>query len=202
MVSLGVKSMIKISAPTSFDWIRLNNKSRGFTLLEILIAILITISTLVVVLPSIDRGENQIKKQFRQFTSLNRTLYRFSRIQNQVYRLVFLIDPKQSYYWVEVRQKTPNSLESKPPFPFIKQDLFFTLDNQILSQPKTLLEGMYFKRNEDTEDSYLYVYYDPHSFSKPESLIIKRENAQWLLEFNPFKGELKIIEEDDDASQV
>lgn len=187
-----------------FPYIRLASGSRGFSLLEILIAIVILAGTLSIILPGINRKQNEIKKNFRSLISINRTLYSYSRIYSQPYRLVFFIDIQKSSYWVEkkinqssLRQVSDSESESDKKD---KPHPFFEKDESILEEARALPLDMYFDWPEDVEpstDKLMYIYYDPHSFSPPRSLLLKRGSHTWILDFQTLRGTLKITEQKD-----
>ena len=158
----GEKIMPKIS-------LQLTNQ-KGFTLIEVLIAVFIAVSTLTFILPQIKRTENQTKNNLRDLQSLNRTLYSYSRIYNKKYRLVLESGEDFSSYWVESEISKPFIVEEledssqDPPHPFFEKD-------PSLIQTKRFLPGdLSFEWDEEiqnNDENIFYVLYDPHAFSPP-----------------------------------
>ncbi len=185
------------------------NLQRGFTLIEILIAVAIFVSSLVFILPQVKRSENKVKKNLRDLQALNRTLYSYSRIHNRVYRLVLKINEESSSYWVEVKKTLDEKQEEDQ---FSKEEdasdntsilnskeiphPFFEKDQGILKEPRTLPQEMNFEFSDENlqkeDENVLYITYDPHSFSPPVTILIKRKDYAWSLFFNPLLGELEI----------
>lgn len=180
--------MLKISLQ------RTNKK--GFTLIEVLIAIFIAVTTLVFVLPQIRRTENESKNTLRDLKSLNRTLYSYSRIYNRKYRLVLKNEDDFSSYWIEVespyrKEEIEMSSDEEPPHPFFKKDSSFMQTRRFLS------DGMFFEWDEElsnTDEDIFYVLYDPHTFSPPFTIRLRKQDFIWELEFNPLLGELEIFQ--------
>lgn len=171
---------------------------RGFSLIEILIAVAVLVSSLIFILPQINRSENHIKQSLRHLQALNRSLYSRSRIHNRVYRLVFHADGPRSSYWVEVKkalnepkEKTEEdiSLNAKAaPHPF------FEKDRTLLKEPYIFTEEiqLHWPENKTKDSKTLHIVYHPYSFSHPVTLFIKKKEAEWKLVFNPLQGGLEI----------
>ena len=173
----------------------LMTSKRGFSLIEVSIAVAVMAGSLVVLLPQVGRSQNQIKKTLRDLSSLNRTLYSVSRVQNRSYRLAFKTARDDPSYWVEVKKPLKASTLEDEGQVFVS---FFKKDSSIIKDEKTLPKGVFFDIPEDENvlrDEVLYITYSPHFFSSEAKIAIRKiedENQGWLLVFTPITGELKI----------
>ena len=192
--------------------------SRGITLIEILVAIAVFVSSLIFILPQINRSENKVKKNLRNLQALNRTLYSYSRIYNRSYRLVLETKEDESSYWVEIKKnldekqqeedllEQENLLEQEEN---IAQDEteedpndiphpFFEPDFALLEKPVTLPAEMQFvwPKSVNKDQEIVYITYNPHSISPPVTVFLKKQNFTWTLLFNSITGELEISEDE------
>lgn len=185
------------------------NKKKGFSLIEILIAIAIFASSVLFILPSIKKSENEIKKTLRTLQALNRTLYSHSRIQNKVYRLALKTHLQKSSYWVEVKKPLPKASSTLNPESTntseeplsVEESPFFQQDSQLF-QIQNLPSGVYFEwMDETTEDDTIYITYDPHLFAHSVQIFLRKGSEfTWTLFFNPIIGELEISEGENESS--
>ena len=186
------------------------HKKRGFSLLEILIAIAIFASSMLFIFPSIKKTENEIKKTLRTLQALNRTLYSHSRIQNKVYRLALKTHLQKSSYWVEVKtplseMQPPSDEQSSDTSENLRESPFFQKDTQTF-KTQELPSGVYFEWTENstenaTESDILYVTYDPHLLTHTKQIFLKKGiEFTWTLSFNPLLGELEILEGENESS--
>ena len=187
--------------------------TRGLTLIEILIAIAVFVSSLIFILPQINRSENKVKKNLRNLQALNRTLYSYSRIYNRSYRLALETKEEESSYWVEIKKTLDEKqelleqteeqeeifeedwTEENPtdiPHPFFEKDL------ALLKKPVKLPEEMQFiwPDNTDKNQEIIYITYNPHSITPPVTIFLKKQNFTWTLLFNPIAGELEVSQND------
>ena len=184
--------------------------SRGITLIEILVAIAVFVSSLIFILPQINRSENKVKKNLRNLQALNRTLYSYSRIYNRSYRLALETKEDESSYWVEIKknldEKQQELLEQEEnietneteeiskdiPHPFFEQDL------ALLEKPVKLPLGMQFSwsKSVNKDQEIVYITYNPHSISPPVTVFLTKQNFTWTLLFNPITGELEISQDE------
>ncbi|MDE0151200.1 MAG: type II secretion system protein [Bdellovibrionales bacterium] len=184
--------------------------NRGFSLIEILIAVAIFASSLLFIFPSIRKSENEIKKTLRTLQALNRTLYSHSRIQNKVYRLALKTNLQKSSYWVEVKtpladtpapdeESTESPEEASPPIeetsPFFQKDTNFF-------QTQDLPNGLYFEWMDNlAESDTIYITYDPQLLTHQIQIFLRKGSEfTWTLSFNPIVGELEIMEGENEAS--
>ncbi len=193
------------------DWISCfqRNVKKGFSLLEILIAIAIFASSLLVVFPAVKKSENELKKTLRTLQALNRTLYSTSRIQNKVYRLALKTNLQKSSYWVEVKRPlseilseydSPKENTDNAP-PSLEESPFFQKDFDMIETQK-LPSGVYFEWTDTVKESdTVYVTYDPHLLTHAVQIFMRKgEDFTWTLFFNPITGELEISEGENESS--
>ena len=183
-------------------------KKKGFSLLEILIAVAIFASSLLFILPSIKKSENETKKTLRTLQALNRTLYSYSRIRNKVYRLALKTHLQKSSYWVEVKTPLAETLvqpdtESSDTFEepvSIEESPFFQQDTQILNTQE-LPDGLYFEWiDNNIESDIIYITYDPHLLTHQIQIFLRKgSDFTWTLSFNPIVGELEILEGENES---
>jgi len=186
-----------------------HNKKRGFSLIEILIAVAIFASSLLFIFPSIKKSENEIKKTLRTLQALNRTLYSYSRIQNKVYRLALKTHLQESSYWVEVKVPFSETLiqpdeelsDTTEETVSVEESPFFRKDTRVF-KPQDLPEGLYFEWIDDiTENNTLYITYDPHLFTHQVQVFLRKgSDFTWTLSFNPIVGEIEILEGENESS--
>ncbi len=184
-------------------------KKKGFSLLEVLIAIVIFASSLLFIFPSIKKSENEIKKTLRTLQALNRTLYSHSRIQNKVYRLALKTNLQKSSYWVEIKKPlsdilseyNPEKTDTSEKTISIEESPFFQKDTKIF-QIQNLPSGVYFEwMDETTENNTIYITYDPHLFTHAVQIFLRKgTDFTWTLFFNPIVGELEISEGENESS--
>ena len=72
-------------------------KSAGFTLLELLIALVLIVGILAMGTTYIKRKDNSIRKTFRQFIAINRQLDSLARLRRETYRLVINMNEDTNY---------------------------------------------------------------------------------------------------------
>ena len=156
-----------------------HHSKRGLSLIEILIAVAIFVSSFVLITPWIQRSENNLKKNLRKIQAINKSLYNYSRIRNKAYRLALHTSNNQSSFWVESRQPVGQSSSSN----LFKKDEEF-------SKETSLPNDVYFDW-EDSEKRTLYVNYFSHSVSPPVKITLKNSSKDlWNLHFKPIVGEL------------
>ena len=176
---------------------KINNK--GFTLLELLIALTILVSTVIMGASFIKKKDNNIKKTFRQLIALNRQLDYSARLKKEIYRLAIHIDEKESSLWVE--KKIPekpilhNAFNTKnqtaPPTGFV-------IDTNFFEEPKKLPEGLKFesmemKGQEPITNGKAYIHYLPEGQFNTALLKIKGRKTYWSLFIDRLHGELLVF---------
>ncbi len=170
---------------------------KGFTLLELLIALTLLVSTVIIGASFIKKKDNSIKKTFRRLVALNRQLDHFARLKRETYRLVINIDEKENSFWVE--KKLPENRipqdssvpenQSLPPSGFI-------MDTDFFEKPQTLPGGLKFESLEvkgqerPVTNGKAYIYYFPEGQLSQALLKIKGKKVYWSLFIDRLHGEL------------
>ena len=182
-----------------------NAKKRGFSLIEILIAVAIFASSLLFIFPSIKKSENEIKQTMRTLQALNRTLYSHSKIQNKVYRLALKTHLQKSSYWVEVKKPLSEIMSDLDPAleqpVSVEESPFFQKDDQTF-KTQNLPSGVYFEWiDNNSESDTIYITYDPRLLTHVVEIFLKKgSDFTWTLSFNPILGELEILEGGNESS--
>ncbi|MDE0119880.1 MAG: prepilin-type N-terminal cleavage/methylation domain-containing protein [Bdellovibrionales bacterium] len=175
--------------------------NKGFTLLELLLALSILVSLLIIGASSIKKKDNIIKKTFRQFVALNRQLDHFARLKGQTWRLVIQMEEKESTWWVE-RQLPKNPMPSidestdseEQPLPSDG----FVIDVAFFEKPQKLPKNLKFESvelnniQELVTDGKAYIYYFPEGQFSTAVLKIKGKKVYWSLFVDRLRGELTV----------
>ncbi len=168
---------------------------RGFSLIEILIAVAIFASSIMFIIPWVQKSENEIKKKLRTLQAINKSLYSYSRIHNKAYRLVLHTADNQSSFWIESEQPliwdTPEELSSVKTSDQKDVSSLFKKDKE-LSEEILLPKNIYFDWP-DLEGEKLYILYHSQSLSPSMTVTIRNSSRDlWTLNFKPIVGELNI----------
>lgn len=180
-------------------------EKRGFSLIEILIAVAIFASSLLFIFPSIKKSENEIKQTLRTLQALNRTLYSHSKIQNKVYRLALKTHLQKSSYWVEVKKPLSEIMPDLDPAleqpVSVEKSPFFQKDDQTF-KTQNLPSGVYFEWiDNNSESDTIYITYDPRLLTHAVQIFLRKgSDFTWTLSFNPILGELEISEGENESS--
>ena len=175
---------------------------KGFTLLELLMALTILVSTLILGASFIKKKENNIKKTFRQLIALNRQLDHFARLKRETYRLAIHIDEKKSSLWVE--KKLPENQIPLDPSSSKNQTLpptGFVIDTDFFEKPYKLPGGLKFEslqvedQEEPITDGKAYIYYFPEGQFNKALLNIKGKKVYWSILIDRLHGELTVFNE-------
>ena len=173
---------------------------KGFTLLELLIAMTLLVSILTIGISFIKKKDNSIRKNFRQFIALNRQLDHFARLKRETYRLVFNIDEKESSFWVE--KKLPENQILPNPSHLKNQNspsTNFIMDTGFFEKPQKLPGGLKFEsleikgQEEPITKGKAYIYYFPDGQFNIALLKIKGKKVYWSLFIDQLHGELTVF---------
>ncbi len=183
-------------AYNTFD--KANNK--GFTLLELLIAMTIITSALVMGMSFIKKSDNVIKKTFRQLVALNRQLDHFARLKRKTWRLVVHISDKKSSWWVEKKiekDQMPAQVVKKGDQTFPPDG--FIIDEDFFKEPQQLPRRLTFEsvelsaHKEPVTQGKAYIYYFPEGRFSLALIKIKGRKAYWSLFIDRLHGELTVF---------
>ena len=172
----------------------------GFTLLELLIALVMLTSILVMGGSFVKKKDNVIKKTFRQLIALNRQLDHFARLNRDAYRLVINIDEKNNSWWVE-KKTHENLIQSKSPKPenLTSSSTVFVMDDRFSKKPQKLPGQLRFESLELSEQDApvtsgkAYIYYLPEGQFNTALLKIKGKKVYWSLFIDRLHGELTVF---------
>ncbi len=182
--------------------------NKGFTLLELLIALSILVSTLIIGTSSIKRKDNIIKKTFRQFVALNRQLDHFARLKGKTWRLVVQMEEKESTWWVEKKlpasqifnpeNQTFDNDEPTDPVEPTPSPEGFVIDPEFFTTPQKLPKNLSFESvelnniQEPITEGKAYIYYFPEGQFGTALLKIKGKKVYWSLFVDRLRGELTV----------
>lgn len=174
--------------------------TRGFTLLELLVAMTLLVSALIVGGSFIKKKDNNIKKTFRRFIALNRQLDHFARLKRETYRLAFNIDEKENSFWVE-KKLSENQISQN--LPSLKNQTLpptgFVMDTDFFETPQKLPGDLKFEsleatgQEEPVTKGKAYIYYFPEGQFNKALLKIKGKKIYWSLFIDRLHGELTVF---------
>ncbi len=191
----------------------LNKKSSGFSLIEVMVVLAIMSALLLLGLPRLNRGNNNIKKVIRELAVLGKEVRNQARLKNQTFRIVFRQGPN-SAYWIESAQglvtakKSNDKLsdedkkEQAEKSPFKKVEKFFKEERKLptglmvkkietLSTPESKSEGL------------SYIYFTPEGLVEKSIVQIgNKDTLTWTLIYNPLTGHADIVEKALDLKDV
>ncbi len=197
-------------------------KSAGFTLLELLIALVLIVGILAMGTTYVKRKDSSIRKTFRQFIALNRQLDSLARLRRETYRLVINMnedtnynmanedkEDKQNTWWVEkklTKNLMPDDEEDSTNKMGNAKHLNITSDGFIrdkdfFEKPQPLPEKLTFESLESLRkkspitQGKAYVYYFPEGQFDIALLKIKGKRVYWSLFIDRLKGELTVFNE-------
>ena len=187
-------------------------KQFGFTLIEIMIALVLLVGLTVIALPRIGSHTNELKATIRKLTVLGKQLQVHSRLEHKTFRLVFhLHDKKAHSFWVESasgyvsesaededEDEDENNNESKKKIQTLNT---FQLDTSILKEPISLPKPLLF-RDIEVEDNIskkgkAYVHFFPQGVIEEAAIHIakgdKSDKSSWTITYNSLTGKGHII---------
>lgn len=184
-------------------------RSRGFTLIEILIVLAIIGMVMGVGLPAISRVTYQrLNSTTRQFSGMVKTLRNDAILLNAVHRLA--VDFDEGQYWVEQQQKTGALLEDPltppperkklkkgeppPPTGFAMAEKY---GGKKLPFPGGVKVLQVIKEQEGLrKEGLVYVHFFPNGFNEPALITLTRSNdeeAGYTLVIRPASGNVQIL---------
>lgn len=191
----------------------LNKKSSGFSLIEVMVVLAIMSALLLLGLPRLNRGNNNIKKVARELAVLGKEVRNQARLKNQTFRLVFR-QGKESAYWVESAQgrvtakKANDRLtdeerkEQSEKSPFKKVEKFFK-DEKKLPSAIIVKKIETLSSPENKFDELSYIYFTPEGLVEKSIVQIgDAEKMTWTLIYNPLTGHADIAEKAIDLKDV
>lgn len=198
-------------------------RSRGFTLVEILIVLGIMGTVVAMGLSRIKRKDNNLKSVARKMLVMTKEVRNRARLTGSTYRIVFQLSDQEPSYWVESaqgRQKREteeqrkkreddeknNSRETSPgrsgKSSSSHHSSGFSRDEKFGKKPRTLPSGLFFGSIEiagvldPAKSGTEFVYFSPDGFAEASLIqITDRKKLTWSLAINPLTGQLDIIPE-------
>lgn len=174
--------------------------TKGFTLLELLIVLVLLTGILALGSSFIKKKDNIIKKTFRQLVALNRQLDHFARLKRETYRLVINMNEKENSFWVE--KKLPENQIQLNPSDSKNQTLppsGFIMDTDFFEKAQKLPRGLKFEsvemkgQKEPITNGKTYIYYFPEGQFNTALLQIKGKKVYWSLFIDRMHGELTVL---------
>jgi len=186
-------------------------KSFGFTLLEVVIVVAIIGSLMVVGLPRLRRNNTNVKSVTRELAVLSKEVRNYSRLKNSTYRIVFQLNSdeknKADTYYIEAATGTVLALsaekqkildemskEDRPKSSFQKVD-------KPLKEEKSLPNGLRFAlietktKKDPVTKGTAYIYYTPEGLVEQSVIqITDGKNMTWSLIINPLTGHAQIVD--------
>lgn len=194
-----------------------NHRSRGFTLVEIMVVLAIIAAVVSILLPRIDNRNSQLKAAVRRFTVLARELHTRAKLKGATYRIAFDLkngaeSETPQKYWVEkstqeviLSEKTEQEFQQKlkdlSSFDKKPSDLYgFSPDPTILKGPQELKKPLKFLQvekkgfKEPFKQGMAYVYFFPQGLSETALIQLKAsDKLQWTIAIEPLTGHADIV---------
>lgn len=191
-------------------------KSKGFTLIEMMIVLAIIGAVVVMAMPYMNNRNSKTKAFLRQMTVLSREVHTRAKLHGAVYRIVIdMKDPIGSdkgpqTYWVErangraILKPNEEELELKRANESREEDRKdprgFSIDASLNKEPKQLPNGLKFDRVELTRlekpitEGKAYVHYLPEGLTDEANIHIKGDkNQAWTITIHPLTGKAELI---------
>jgi prepilin-type N-terminal cleavage/methylation domain-containing protein len=186
--------------------------SRGFTLLELLIVVIIMVVTVSTVMPRAQGPEGRLKASVRRFNVLTRELHDKARLQNATYRIVIdLKDGKDQKYWIErsfrpvtvpsLEQIEKNAKKTDEERAKIRQESGFDIDKKFFKEPESLPNGLRFEKierpneKETSTEGLTAIYFFPQGAAEEAIIhLVAGEKLHWSLVIQPLLGKADIFD--------
>ncbi len=182
--------------------------SKGFTLIEMMIVLVIVGAVVTFALPKINGRENNIKSVARRISVLSRSVHNAARLSGRTYRIVFQMgDKNKQLYWVEASTSQgalvePMSTEESRETGDNKEKRTsnFEIDYTIMKQPSELPGGLIFEdielasQEKKATQGKAYIHYLPQGFTDEAAVHIgDGKELHWTLRVHPLTGQMETI---------
>lgn len=176
--------------------------SKGFTLIEILIVLVLVAGLVMYTVPKLSSGD-KVRAAVRRLTIITKEAQTAARLSGSVYRLVIVMpedEKKDHSYWVEkATQKNMALTLSDAGDKDKKEDestseTGFEMDNKITKKMETLPSDFYFEDVEFSEKNKVtegkaYIYFYPQGLvTKAAIHLTNRKAIKWTIIINPLTG--------------
>jgi len=195
-------------------------KSKGFTLLEVMIVLAILGGVIVLAMPYASNRNSQTRTFLRQLTVLSRELHTRAKLQGAVYRLVIDMkaassrnekDAPAQQYWVEksngravIKPNEEGEAMEKARRNDKKEENAdprgFAMDTSLVKAPKELPSPLRFDRVELTRlkdavtEGKAYIHYLPEGLVDEAAIHIRGDKNQiWTISIHPLTGRAELI---------
>ena len=180
----------------------------GFTLVEIMIALILLAGLTVIALPRIGSHTNELKATIRKLTVLGKQLQVHSRLEHKTYRLAFHLHEKEEHsFWVEsasgyVSESADEEEDNNNDDEEGKQSLnTFQLDASILKEPISLPKPLLFRdievEDEISKNGKAYIHFFPQGVIEEAAIHISNGKAGnklgWTITYNSLTGKGHVI---------
>ena len=184
----------------------------GFTLIEIMVALVILAGLTVLALPRINSNTNELKSTIRKLTVLGKQLQVHSRLEHKTFRLAFhLHDKKAHSFWVESAsgyvsesaedENEDNNEEDQEEDTKAPRLNTFEIDTRMLREPVSLPKPLVFTdievENDISKKGKVYVHFFPQGVIEEAAIHIssgnKGDKSGWTITYNSLTGKGHII---------
>lgn len=191
-------------------------KSRGFTLLEIMIVLAIVAGMVTLAMPYIGNRNAQIKRSLRELTVMSREIHSRSKLQGVAYRLVIDMgnplasgdSPSEQSFWVEKSNGKVVIKEDEEEEALKREEETdeakkadpkgFSIEGAIAK--RTLPSGLRFEKVELTrlrspiERGKAFIHYLPEGLADEAAIHIKGPNKmEYTVSIHPLTGRAELI---------
>lgn len=177
--------------------------SKGFTLLEIMLALTLVAGIAFLLLPRLTRTKTNFNKSLKDLSVLSKEIRNSSRLKQSTYRLSFEVGPNEKKYWLEVApgrapiEKGSGSIinqekEKKSPF----QQTSYPLKGL-----RELPGKLYFQQLETLHGGLVtngtaHIHFSPDGLVEQAALVITDgDKLTWTLIFNPLTGNVDVADQ-------
>ena len=190
----------------------LKKQQLGFTLVEIMIALVLLGGLTVIALPRIGSHTNELKATVRKLSVLGKQLQVHSRLEHKTFRLVFHLPEKKAHsFWVEsasgyVSESADNEDEDNNDNTQDGEEKTQSLntfqpDTRILKEPISLPKPLVFRdieiENDISKKGKAYVHFFPQGVIEEAAIHISNEEkgnkSGWTITYNSLTGKGYII---------
>lgn len=175
--------------------------SKGFTLIEILIVLVLIAGLVVVAVPKLSSGD-KVRAAVRKLTVITKQTQTNARLSGLVHRLVISMpgDDEEHTYWVERATQKDLILVLSDKDDRNKKDdeatsaTGFEMDEKSTKKPETLPSGFYFEDVEFDDKNKVstgkaYIYFYPQGLVTRAAIhLTNRKAIRWTIILNPLTG--------------